>query len=144
MQLQKETNPALNTVTAYGNDYIEINQSRHTHSVYFMPEGQIYDLGIKNPSDFTTELLQKVTGVRTVAQDPMAFLEGNSKRLENPQDIELLLIGTGAHQHLLPTAVISDLLSLRIGVEVMDSQAAARTYNILMSEGRRVVAALLI
>lgn len=144
MQLQKETNPALNTVTAYGNDYIEINKTRHTHSVYFMPEGQIHDLGIQNPSDFTTELLQKVTGVCAAAQDPMAFLDGNSKQLENPENIEVLLIGTGAYQQLLSASIISDLLSVRIGVEVMDSQAAARTYNILMSEGRRVVAALLI
>lgn len=144
MQLQKETNPALNTVTAYGDDYIEINKTRHTHSVYFMPEGEIHNLGIQKPSDFTTELLQKVTGVCAAEKDPMAFLEGSSQHLQNPENIEVLLIGTGMSQHLLPPSITSDLLSLRIGVEVMDSQAAARTYNILMSEGRRVVAALLI
>lgn len=144
MLLQKETNPALNTVTAYGDDYIEINKTRHTHSIYFMPEGEIHHLKIKNPSDFTTETLQKLTGVRAAAKDPMAFLNGTSHSLENPEQIEVVLIGTGATQHFLPAAVTGDLLALGIGVEVMSSQAAARTYNILMSEGRRVVAALLL
>lgn len=145
MLLQKETNPALNTVTAYGDDYIEINKTRHTHSIYFMPEGQIYDLNIQTPSEFTTELLQKITGVCAAAKDPMDFLSSSpTPTLQNPKHIEVLLIGTGPQQHLLHPSVISDLLALRIGVEVMDSQAAARTYNILMSEGRQVVAALLI
>lgn len=144
MLLQKETNPALNTVTAYGNDYIEINKTRHTNSIYFMPEGQIHDLDILNPSDFTTETLQRVTGVCTAPKDPLTFLDGTQPSLQNPENIEVVLIGTGATQQLLPPAVISQLLAIRIGVEVMDTQAAARTYNILMSEGRRVVAALLI
>lgn len=144
MHLQKDINPALNTVTAYGNDYIEINKTRHTHSIYFMPEGQVYDLDIHSASDFTTELLQKITGVRTAKKDPMAFLAGESANLENPQNTEVLLIGTGIQQCFLHPAIISDLLSLRIGVEIMDTQAAARTYNILMAEGRRVIAALIL
>lgn len=144
MLLQKETNPALNTVTAYGDDYIEINKTRHTHSIYFRPEGEIHALEIQNPIDFTTETLQKLTGVRAAEKDPMAFLDGRNQSLENPEQIEVVLIGTGAKQQFLPAAVTGDLLTLGIGVEVMDSQAAARTYNILMSEGRRVVAALLL
>lgn len=144
MLLQKESNPALNTVTAYGDDYIEINKIRYEQSVYFMPEGDIHHLNLYNPSDFTTALLQTLTGVRAAAKDPMAFLNGDAAALENPEQIEVVLIGTGAKQHFLATPVIMDLLTIGIGVEMMDSQAAARTYNILMSEGRRVVAALLI
>lgn len=93
VQLQSESNPALNTVTAYGDDYIEINEISYGHAVYFAPE--------------------------------------------------VLLIGTGLKQHMLPAAVTRPLLDIGIGVEVMSTQAAARTYNILMAEGRRVVAALL-
>lgn len=144
MQLQKETNPALNTVTAYDEDYIEVNKTRHQQSIYFMAEGPIHHLDLQDPIDFTTEVLQKVTGVRPVAKDPMAFLEGTDSALENPEQIEVVLIGTGPKQIFLPAAVTSELLALRIGVEVMDTPAAARTYNILMSEGRRVVAALII
>lgn len=144
MHLQKDHNPASNTVTAYGEDYIEINKTRHTHSVYFAPEGPIHDLGLQSASDFTTELLQKITSVCKADADPMAFLDGNSTALLNPAQVEVLLIGTGQQQHFLNPAITSDLLALRIGVEVMDSQAAARTYNILMSEGRRVIAALIL
>lgn len=144
MHLQKDTNPVLNTVTAYGDDYIEINKTRHQRSIYFTPEGQIYDLGIQSPFDFTTELLQKITGVCAAAKSPMDFLDHAAPRFENPEQIEVLLIGTGKTQQLLPPELLHELLSARVGVEVMDSQAAARTYNILMSEGRRVVAALII
>lgn len=144
MQLQKDTNPALNTVTAYGDDYIEINKTGYHQSIYFMPEGPINGLDIQKPTDFTTELLQNITGVRPAEKDPMAFLDGANAALENPEDIEVLLIGTGRQQQLLHPAITSPLLGLRIGVEVMDTPAAARTYNILMSEGRRVVVALLL
>ncbi|HJH24204.1 MAG TPA: Mth938-like domain-containing protein [Paenalcaligenes hominis] len=144
MHIQKEVNPALNTVTAYGDDYIEINKTRHTQSVYFTPEGQIHDLGIQSPTDFTTELLQKITGLVPIKADAMAFLDNAPPSFDNPEQIEVVLIGTGAHQHFLPPQLTNLLLMARIGVEVMDSQAAARTYNILMSEGRRVVAALII
>lgn len=144
MHIQKEVNPALNTVTAYGDDYIEINKTRHMQSIYFTPEGQIHGLGIQNPSDFTTDVLQKITGLKAIKTDALAFLDNNTPSFENPDQIELVLIGTGSQQQFLHPRTTSFLLSVGIGVEVMDSQAAARTYNILMSEGRRVVAALII
>jgi uncharacterized protein len=57
---------------------------------------------------------------------------------------EVVLIGTGREQHLLPAALMRQLISRRIGWEVMDTAAACRTYNILAGEGRRVLAALMI
>ena len=144
MHIQKEVNPALNTVTAYGDDYIEINKTRHTQSIYFSPEGEIHDLGVQNPTDFTTELLQKITGLHVAQSDAMAFLDNTAPVYENPDQIEVLLIGTGAKQQFLHPRLTHFLLTARVGVEVMDSQAAARTYNILMSEGRHVIAALII
>lgn len=56
---------------------------------------------------------------------------------------EILLIGTGATQRFLPGDVLAALSSKGMGVEVMDTAAACRTYNILLSEDRKVVAALL-
>lgn len=47
MHIQKEVNPALNTVTAYGDDYIEINKTRHTQSIYFTPKGKFMILVFK-------------------------------------------------------------------------------------------------
>jgi len=56
---------------------------------------------------------------------------------------ELVLLGTG-ERLIFPAAELTMvLLSRRIGVEVMDTAAACRTYNILMAEGRGVVAALI-
>ena len=56
---------------------------------------------------------------------------------------EVIVLGTGATQVFPDPAIYFRVLELRIGCEVMDTGAACRTYNILMAEGRRVVAALL-
>lgn len=56
---------------------------------------------------------------------------------------EILIIGTGATQRFLPGELLAGLAARNIGVEVMDTAAACRTYNILLSEDRKVVAALL-
>ncbi|MFV3075673.1 Mth938-like domain-containing protein [Niveispirillum fermenti] len=56
---------------------------------------------------------------------------------------EILLLGTGARMGLLPSALRRALKEQGVVVDVMDSPAACRTYNILLAEGRRVAAALL-
>lgn len=56
---------------------------------------------------------------------------------------ELILLGTGATQVFPHASVYQRAMQLGIGLEVMDTGAACRTYNILMSEGRRVAAGLL-
>lgn len=57
---------------------------------------------------------------------------------------ELLLLGSGARQQFPSPELLAAVLSRGVGCEVMDTGAACRTYNILASEGRRVVAALLL
>jgi uncharacterized protein len=57
--------------------------------------------------------------------------------------IELLLIGTGPRMVLLPSKLRADLRALGFGIDVMDTGAACRTYNVLIGEERRVAAALL-
>ena len=53
----------------------------------------------------------------------------------------LVLLGTGARQVFPPAAFAASFLTRGIGFEAMDSLAAARTFNVLVAEGRRVVAA---
>ncbi|RTZ44452.1 hypothetical protein EKL30_07690 [Candidimonas sp. SYP-B2681] len=143
MQLQSESNPALNTVTAYGEDYIEINQISYGHAVHFAPEGEIHAWSVKTVQDISADVLRALAGLSDTTPDPMAFLHGNVAA-QKPEDApEVLLIGTGLKQHMLPAHITGPLLAIGIGVEAMSTQAAARTYNILMSEGRRVIAALL-
>jgi uncharacterized protein len=57
---------------------------------------------------------------------------------------EVIVIGSGPRQEFPAPEVIGAVLSRGIGCEVMDTGAACRTYNILASEGRTVVAALLL
>ncbi len=57
---------------------------------------------------------------------------------------EVVLLGTGARQRFPDHRVFAALHAARVGIEVMDTGAACRTYNVLLGEGRRVVAALLL
>ncbi len=56
---------------------------------------------------------------------------------------ELVILGTGARQHFPHPRLTRTLTGRGIGVEVMDTGAACRTYNVVLAEGRRVVAALI-
>ena len=56
----------------------------------------------------------------------------------------IVLLGTGLRQHFPVPGLLRSLTDRRFGVEVMDTHAACRTYNILMAEGRDVAAALII
>jgi uncharacterized protein len=66
--------------------------------------------------------------------EPLLALQG---------EIDVLFIGTGRMIAYLPAEFRAALDSAGMGVEAMDSPAAARTYNVLLSEGRRIAAALL-
>jgi len=57
---------------------------------------------------------------------------------------ELVILGTGANQQFPSAAVMAACLSRGIGLEVMTNAAAARTFNLLASEGRKVAAAVLL
>ena len=56
---------------------------------------------------------------------------------------EVILIGTGASQVFLPPAIQIHFYRRKVGFEVMSTDAACRTFNVLASEGREVVAALI-
>ena len=57
---------------------------------------------------------------------------------------EVILFGSGSVQHFPPPAVTTEILQRGIGFEVMDTAAAARTFNVLVGDGRVVAAALLL
>ncbi len=73
------------------------------------------------------------------ASDLDAPLRAVLERLEEPQ---FLLLGTGAKQIFPEARLRAAFLERRIGFDVMDTGAAARTYNVLLAEGRPVTAAL--
>jgi uncharacterized protein len=57
---------------------------------------------------------------------------------------EVVLLGTGARVKFPPPAVLAEFLRRRIGLEAMDNAAAARTFNVLVGEGRQAVALFLL
>lgn len=59
-------------------------------------------------------------------------------------DPELVVLGTGDTQVFPSAAVMAACLTRGVGIEVMNNPAAARTFNVLASEGRRVVAGFLL
>lgn len=59
-------------------------------------------------------------------------------------DPEIILLGTGDSQRFPPREVMRDVVQRQIGLEVMDTASACRTFNVLMAEGRRIVAALVV
>lgn len=121
MKLHADQTSALNTVTAYGEGYVEINRVRHEGPLLFMPEGAVQPW-------------------------PVASFEalgaGDFEALV-PLAAEVVLFGTGATHRMPNPRLTAPLARAGIGVEVMDSFAACRTFNILKSEGRRVLAVLL-
>jgi uncharacterized protein len=121
MKLHPDRNTALNTVTAYGSGWFEINRVRHEGALLLMPEGEVRQWAV--PS---------FEGLATGDFEPLVALGA-----------EIVLFGTGAQHRLPHPRLTAALTRAGIGVEAMDSYAACRTYNILMGEGRRVLAALL-
>ena len=122
MKLQPDPKQSLNTVTRYDSQYIEINEQRFENSIIVMPEGEISPW---NVSHFNQ--LQKSDFMLILEKKPALVIFGSGKRLHFPQP-----------------ALLQDLIVAKIGFETMDTQAACRTYNILMSEGRLVLGAFLI
>ncbi|MGH8282905.1 MAG: Mth938-like domain-containing protein [Gammaproteobacteria bacterium] len=76
---------------------------------------------------------------------PQRFEDITLEHLQAALDLnpEILLIGTGPALRFPDAHIIADIQRRSIGLEVLDTAAACRTYNVLVSENRSVVAALL-
>lgn len=83
------------------------------------------------------------TLVQPLSINSAAAIDASDLQPALAQAPEVLLIGTGARQVFLDTSIVRACSAVGVGVEMMDTLAAARTYNLLVGEGRRVVAVLL-
>lgn len=112
----------LYQITGCGADYVAVNGIRHSASIVVTP----------------TELDPNwpVGSCETLTDTAIASLLRYAP--------ELILIGTGARFRFPATAVLRPLIDANVGYEIMDTGAACRTYNILMAEGRKVVAAVIV
>ena len=108
--------------TAHGADHVIVNGERFDHSIVVLAEEVRNDWA--------------VTGFEGLNETHFTYF------LTLKPDV--LLLGTGARQHFPHPRLYRTLTEAGIGLECMDTPAACRTYNILVAEGRRVIAAILI
>jgi uncharacterized protein len=111
---------AVNTITAYGDDYVMVNGQRRDSSLIVTPE-QLLPWNVSAFQDLKEEDFKGLTAL----------------------GVDILLLGTGSKQRFPHPRLTAPLAAARIGVEVMDSKAACRTYNVLVAEERKVALALL-
>lgn len=146
MELQQQQISTANTITGYNDHSIKINDITYDYSIFFKPEGTIEHWQAENAKQITFELLLQASGAQQKQRNVFDFLDdasdGTTPQLENGP--EILLIGTGTKQFFLPDEILLPFLKSRIGIECMQTQAAARTYNVLISEGRDVAVALIV
>ena len=122
MKLHLSGSSGLNTFTAYGPGYVDVNGRRHERSLVVLPDRVVADW--------------PAPSFEALAAEHLAALLGHAP--------EIVLLGTGAVLRFPRPEITRPLVEARIGLEVMDVQAACRTYNILVAESRRVAAALLL
>ncbi len=108
-------------VTGYGEGWVQIDQNRLTAGFILTAE-QIVPWGVESIESVVAEDFLPV-----VALAP-----------------EVFLLGTGAKLKFPHVACLKLLVESGLGYEIMDTPAACRTYNILMSEGRNVALAAII
>jgi uncharacterized protein len=121
MKIQLETGAGANLIHAYGAGHITVNSEVHTRSLVLMPDGILDPWGPGSVAELGLKDFMQIAALRP----------------------EVVLLGTGARLRFPDPALTRPLIDARIGMEVMDTAAACRTYNILMGEGRRVAAALM-
>ena len=114
--------PQANTIRSYGPGEIRIDDTRLTRSCIVASDALITDWEPQSVEELQPEHLERALELKP----------------------EIVLLGSGSRQKFPDPAIWAALMSRKIGFEVMDTGAACRTYNVLVSENRRVVAALFV
>ena len=122
MKLQPDKSTGL-TINAYDNDWIEVNGQRYTESL----------------------IVSSLQGASPLPWDVSSFEALQTSHFDTlaQSGAELVLFGSGQRLRFPKPSWLQPLIIQGIGLETMDTAAACRTYNILASEGRKVVVALL-
>ncbi len=114
--------PGRHLIDSYGNGGFRFADMSHRGSILALPTG-ISAWPVSTPADLT----------------PAAF----APVVAEAAAVRILLVGTGREAVFLPKEIREILREAGIGVDVMQTGAAARTYNILVAENRAVAAALI-
>ncbi|WP_114637192.1 Mth938-like domain-containing protein [Polynucleobacter necessarius] len=122
MKLQSDLHSGANTITGYGDGYVEINKAPYAHAVLLSSDGAISEWPVQAFDDLEPNHFAQMVDLKP----------------------ELILIGTGSRQRFPKPELLKALIEAKIGFEIMDSQAACRTYSILVGEGRQALLALIV
>jgi uncharacterized protein len=122
MKLQSDILVAARAVTAYGPGYVALGGTQLTRSCLLGPDGIDATWG----------------------PDAFEGLEAGHFAVLAAIPCDVRLLGTGSRQRFPAPALLRPLIEAGRGIEVMDTAAACRTYNVLVAEGRTVVAALIV
>jgi uncharacterized protein len=120
MKLTDDTIGGIQLVRAYNPGELRINETIVRSSCLLRADKLVTDWRPQSLAELTQEDLDAI-----FALDP-----------------EIIVLGSGTRQKFPAQSLLARILSRGIGCEVMDTGAACRTYNVLVSEDRRVVAAL--
>lgn len=120
MHIAPELGDSLYKITAYDAKSISVNSVAYDKPLLLMPNKLIYPWEVNEMSTLTLELLSPIL-------------------MHKPQ---LILFGTGKHWQNLGPELYGAIQQMGIGVEVMQTISACRTFNLLQEEGRLVAAAL--
>ncbi|WP_418320554.1 Mth938-like domain-containing protein [Piscinibacter sakaiensis] len=121
MKLQADRIDGRNAIARHGPDGVIVNGTQYTHSVIVPWDGAVEDWPVREFSQLEADHFDRLLALQ-------------------PQ---LVIFGSGARLRFPPPRLLAGLMAAGIGVETMDNAAACRTYNVLLAEERRVVAALL-
>ena len=122
MKIEREAAEGRNLFTGYGPGWIEVNRKRHESSLVVSGDRLVVDWPLRSVDEIGADHLAAILELKP----------------------EIVLLGTGRTFIFPDRARLAPLYAARVGVEVMDTPAACRTYNILLGEGRHVVAALVV
>jgi len=121
MDLHQNTVEQDNLITTITSDVIVINKKTYQHSLV-LTKNSLVELPINSIADLTTDCVAQLL-------------------VSNP---EIIILGSGVNHEFPATGLLCPIASKNIGFEVMNNQSAARTYNVLVTEGRKVVCLLII
>ena len=121
MHMHADATTGANKITAYGPGYFVVSETRIESSIVVTPSDEVQ------------------------AWPPVAWsdIDEESFDLLESLEVEILLLGTGNEHRFAEPGILAQLHRRGIGVEVMTTSAACRTYNVLVAEGRRVAALLI-
>ena len=122
MRFTQDSTSAANLIRAYGNGELRVNDEVYRSAIIVSASAVCAAPDIRSMED-----LSRIDPSRILAQGP-----------------ELVLLGTGPRQIFPAASFRAQFLSAGIGVEIMDTGAACRTFNVLVAEQRRVVALLMV